>query len=77
MSGASVGVNTYRNRSYLQFGCLVICSEALHIRRRISVSVLGGKNMTGEFENWGKKFFQDASHLSTLPVCTCAGSCAY
>ena len=30
---------------------LFICSEALHVRRRISVRVLGGKNMTGNFEN--------------------------
>ena len=45
---------------------LVICSEALHIRRRISVSVLGGKNMTATSNIRRKFFFQDALHLCTF-----------
>ena len=36
------------------------------MHRRISVSVLGGENMTGKFENSNFLFFQDASHLYTF-----------
>ena len=42
---------------------LVICSEALHIRRKISVSV----KYDGQLRKLEKKnFFQDASHLCTF-----------
>ena len=44
---------------------LVICSEALHIRSRISVSVLGGKNMTATWKIRGKKIFR--THRTCVP----------